>query len=193
MTRRFWLGPANTLTAIHKDSIVGAIPICTLFAQIRGRKQFVLAAPEQAPFLYPSPVDSNASLVDPEDVDLERFPLLRQARFEETILEPGELLLIPGGWWHLVQAMEPCISISNDWVENPLADLVTRILKSPDPLSLVQAHSETVSREQIEAGFPGGVHGVATALSKLPEQARPLVAQLFTTELQAAVREAGAR
>ncbi|MET0401565.1 MAG: cupin-like domain-containing protein, partial [Cystobacter sp.] len=176
MTRRFWLGPANTLTAIHKDSIVHVLPICTLFAQIRGHKQFVLAAPDQAPFLYPSPQDANASLVDPETLDLEKFPLLRQASFQETVLAPGELLLIPGGWWHLVHALEPCISISNDWVEDPLADLVTRILKSPDPAPLLREHGESVTREQVEAGFPGGVRGVAAALTALPEEARPLVA-----------------
>ncbi|WNG28211.1 cupin-like domain-containing protein [Cystobacter fuscus] len=190
MTRRFWLGPANTLTAIHKDSIVQVLPICTLFAQIRGHKQFVLAAPDQAPFLYPSPKDPNASLVDPEHLDLEKFPLLRQARFQETVLGPGELLLIPGGWWHLVHALEPCISISNDWVEDPLADMVTRILKTPDPTPMLEAYRETVTREQIEAGFPGGVSGVAAALTALPEDARPLVATLFTAELREAVRQA---
>jgi hypothetical protein len=192
MTRRFWLGPANTLTAIHKDSIVQVLPICTLFAQVRGLKEFVLAAPDQAPFLYPSAEDPNASLVDPEHPDLEKFPLLRQARFQQTVLAPGELLLIPGGWWHLVHALEPCISISNDWVEDALADLVTRILKSPDPTALLESHGESVTREQIDAGFPGGVPGVAAALTTLPEEARPLVARLFTPELREAVRQAGA-
>jgi histone arginine demethylase JMJD6 len=190
ITRRFWLGPANTLTAIHKDSLVG-LPISTLFAQVRGRKHFVLASPQQTPFLYPSPADPSASLVDPEKVDLEQFPLLREASFHETVLAPGDLLLIPRDFWHLAQALEPGISISNDWVESELVDLVTRLMKAPDRQALLQAYAGSITCEHVDGGFPGGVDGIAVAFGKLPEELRPLVARLFAEDLRAALGPAG--
>ena len=45
----------------------------TVLCQIYGRKQFTLFAPEDTPYLYAT---ANQSAVkNPDDVDLERFPL----------------------------------------------------------------------------------------------------------------------
>lgn len=35
-----------------------------------------------------------------------------QARVFEVMPEPGELLFVPVGWWHQVEALEPSISVT---------------------------------------------------------------------------------
>jgi histone arginine demethylase JMJD6 len=80
--------------------------------QIYGRKQFVVYAPEQESFLYPSPAAPNRSLVDVDKPDGDRFPLFAQATPTTFVLEPGQLLFVPSRWWHTTKMLTPCISVS---------------------------------------------------------------------------------
>ncbi|HZU30878.1 MAG TPA: cupin-like domain-containing protein, partial [Candidatus Angelobacter sp.] len=50
--------------------------------------------------------------VDLEQVDYERFPLMRKVEILTITLEAGEFLFIPIGWWHWVKALEVSISVS---------------------------------------------------------------------------------
>jgi hypothetical protein len=93
-----WIGPAGTVTPLHHDWVNAA------FAQLQGRKRFLLAAPWEAPR-----VANRESRF--ADVDLERDPPAGLVAFE-VVLEPGELLFVPVGWWHQVRALEPSISVS---------------------------------------------------------------------------------
>ena len=107
---RFWLGPAGTVTPLHCDYDDN------IFAQIWGTKRIFLAPPHHAPFLYPR--EANAILFgspfDPERPDFESFPLARQATMTECIMQPGELLYVPAGWYHQVRALSFSLS-SNRW------------------------------------------------------------------------------
>jgi hypothetical protein len=114
---RFWLGPERTMTPLHCDYDDN------IFAQIWGSKRIFLAPPHHDQFLYPS--QANAILfgspVDPEAPDFERFPLARQAALVDCIIEPGELLYVPAGWYHQVRALAFSLS-SNRWARGlPLA------------------------------------------------------------------------
>lgn len=114
---RFWLGPAGTVTPLHCDYDDN------IFAQIWGTKRIFLAPPHHDAFLYPS--EANAILFgspfDPEAPDFERFPLARQAAMVECIVEPGELLYVPAGWYHQVRALTFSLS-ANRWARAvPLA------------------------------------------------------------------------
>lgn len=100
--------------------------------QIYGRKQFFVFGPDQTPFLYPQENSRNVSLVkDIENPDLERFPLFANARSTTFVLEPGEMLFIPSGWWHTTRMLSPSISLSintadrSNWRELA-ADLIRR-------------------------------------------------------------------
>jgi hypothetical protein len=80
--------------------------------EIYGDKEFVMYAPEDTPYLYPSPQRANHSLVDdPHLQDLRRFPLLVKARQFRGILRPGDMVFVPRGWWHTARALSPSISV----------------------------------------------------------------------------------
>ena len=50
-----------------------------------------------------------------ENVDTSRFPLFHEAPYVDCVLEPGQMLYIPSGWWHFVKAMGVSFSISFWW------------------------------------------------------------------------------
>jgi hypothetical protein len=107
---RFWIGPADTVTPLHCDYDDN------IFAQIWGTKRIFLAPPHHDEFLYPK--EANAILFgspfDPEAPDYERYPLARQANLVEVIVEPGDMLYVPAGWYHQVHALTFSLS-SNRW------------------------------------------------------------------------------
>lgn len=107
---RFWLGPAGTVTPLHCDYDDN------IFAQIWGSKRIFLAPPHHDEFLYPR--EANAILFgspfNPEAPDFAQFPLARQAALIECIVEPGDLLYVPAGWYHQVRALTFSLS-ANRW------------------------------------------------------------------------------
>ncbi|QKY08662.1 cupin-like domain-containing protein [Janthinobacterium lividum] len=114
---RFWVGPGGTVTPLHCDYDDN------IFAQVWGRKRIFLSPPHHDVFLYPS--EANAILFgspfDPEAPDFERFPLARQASMIACIVEPGDMLYVPAGWYHQVRALTFSLS-SNRWARAvPLA------------------------------------------------------------------------
>jgi hypothetical protein len=114
---RFWLGPARTVTPLHCDYDDN------IFAQVLGTKRIFLAPPHHDAYLYTrqaNPVLYGAAF-DPEQPDFERFPLARQAALVECIVQPGEMLYVPAGWYHQVRALTFSLS-ANRWARAmPLA------------------------------------------------------------------------
>jgi len=99
-----WIGPAGTVTPLHHDTSN------ILFAQIYGRKRFVLASPFETELMRDA-VGVYAS-ADPE-TPLEQMPAwLAAVRFLRLDLAPGELLYLPVGWWHHVRALDVSISVA---------------------------------------------------------------------------------
>ena len=107
---RYWLGPAGTVTPLHCDYDDN------LFAQIWGSKRIILSPPHHDEFLYPR--EANAILFgspfDPEAPDYERFPLAREATMIECLVEAGDMLYVPAGWYHQVRSLAFSLS-SNRW------------------------------------------------------------------------------
>jgi hypothetical protein len=107
---RFWLGPAGTVTPLHCDYDDN------IFAQIWGTKRIFLSPAHHDEFLYAN--EANAILFgspfDPEAPDFDKFPLARQASMIECIVEPGEMLYVPAGWYHQVRALTFSLS-ANRW------------------------------------------------------------------------------
>jgi histone arginine demethylase JMJD6 len=107
--------------------------------QIYGRKHFVMYAPDQEPFLYPSPEKQNLSLVNVDNPDLQKFPLFANAEGTTFVLEPGEMVFIPSHWWHTANMLTPSISLSvnvvneSNWQE--LVDYVA--MRRPNPLMAI--------------------------------------------------------
>jgi hypothetical protein len=99
---RLWMGPAGTLTAMHHDLS------SHFFCQLYGRKHFKLVPPFEVAFLYNR--HTYWSAVDAARPDLGRYPAYREADILEVVLEPGEVLFIPVGWWHWVHALDVSVS-----------------------------------------------------------------------------------
>lgn len=103
---RVWFGPKGTITRLHHD----AAPI--LIAQIYGHKQVKLISP-----VHLSHVSNDGEwlcTLDLENLDYSQFPKMKNVDILEVTLAPGDLLLLPLGWWHWVKALDVSISLSLD-------------------------------------------------------------------------------
>jgi len=107
---RFWLGPGGTVTPLHCDYDDN------IFAQIWGTKRITLAPPHHDEFLYTWEANPLlfGSPFNPEAPDFARYPLARQAATVEVIVQPGDMLYVPAGWYHQVSALDFSLS-SNRW------------------------------------------------------------------------------
>jgi hypothetical protein len=100
----FWLGPAGTLTPFHHDLTNN------FMAQVIGRKRILIIPAAELPRTYNhlhcyTPVDGRS-------IDFDRFPALRGALIQEVILHPGEILFLPVGHWHFVEALDISCTMS---------------------------------------------------------------------------------
>lgn len=94
---------------LHYDLLNSHAFLC----QIYGSKTYTLYSPDQAPWLYASERFPNRSLIDDiDEPDFARFPLFANARGIRLILERGEMLFIPAGWWHGAAPLETSITVS---------------------------------------------------------------------------------
>jgi hypothetical protein len=96
-----FMGREDTHSKLHKDP--GGLEIS--IAPIVGQKECVLVHRDDSHCLY----HLTASL---DEIDLQRFPLLSQARVYKTVIKPGEILLMPNGTYHQCCNITPCLSYS---------------------------------------------------------------------------------
>ncbi|KAI8456143.1 hypothetical protein BY996DRAFT_4579952 [Phakopsora pachyrhizi] len=120
-----WLGPSGTISPAHTD------PYYNCYAQIVGKKYVWVAPPGFYDEMYPfgkvsgdekslqSNFMNNTSQVDIFEKDLkklqEKFPqfveqVLPQAM--QVVLEEGDMLVMPPGWWHSMKSLETSMNIS---------------------------------------------------------------------------------
>jgi hypothetical protein len=116
------------------DTYTGAhyhvAPNEAVLMQIVGRKKVALCPAEQYQCFYPRPwfrSRPNWSRIPfraddaqggdtwmPEDSS-RRFPRLGRAKVLECVLAPGELLVIPQGWFHVVYGLGESLSVTYFW------------------------------------------------------------------------------
>lgn len=105
-----WIGPKGTVSGFHADVANN------MYAQIKGKKMFIITSPKNSRNMYPSDkhiYEAVASQVDITNFSAEEFPNFREVKFVKAILEPGDVLYLPHKWWHYVQSLDTSISISN--------------------------------------------------------------------------------
>jgi hypothetical protein len=112
---RFWLGACGNETTLHFD-------LChSVIAQIVGRKRVLLFPPGASASLYPFRVVDGAPRVSRVDLgawlrgdaaECARHPNVRAcAGALECTLHAGDVLYVPPGWWHHVEALDGNISV----------------------------------------------------------------------------------
>jgi hypothetical protein len=103
----FWIGPAGTLTALHHDLTNN------LIAQIVGRKRIRMSPASEVGRIYNDHhVFSEISDLEAPDLDPIRHPRLAELRFYDVLLEPGEILFVPVGWWHQVKSLDFSVTVT---------------------------------------------------------------------------------
>lgn len=121
-----WLGNSARI-APHFDTSEN------IACAVAGKRRFLIFPPEQIENIYAGPIDHNmagppASLVDPLDVDLIKYPKFKTAMKAAVLaeLEPGDALYLPSLWWHYVESEGPLNVLVNYWWST---------LKNNDPMS----------------------------------------------------------
>ncbi|MGB0514260.1 MAG: cupin-like domain-containing protein [Wenzhouxiangellaceae bacterium] len=102
-----FFGCKGSTTPLHYDIDMGQV----FHTVIRGRRRVRLFAPDQSRWLYRHPFTVR-SYVDLDEPDLEGWPALARARGHEVVLEPGQTLYMPPGWWHEFHYLDPGIGVS---------------------------------------------------------------------------------
>lgn len=102
-----WIGAAGSFTPLHHDLTNN------LLLQVVGRKIVLMAAPGETPRLYNDHHVYSRVRDLTESGIVERFPKLDGVRVHRVVLEPGDALFIPLGWWHQVSALDFSVSITH--------------------------------------------------------------------------------
>ena len=132
-----WLGNSARI-APHFDTSEN------IACAVAGKRRFLIFPPSQIDNLYAGPIDHNmagppASLVDPRDIDLVKYPKFKTAMNEAMLaeLEPGDALYLPSLWWHYVESEGPLNVLVNYWwsaLKNnePMSNIALAILTLRD-------------------------------------------------------------
>lgn len=106
-----FVGGAGSIAHMHYD-----IDLAHIFhTQFIGKKRVLLFPNDQSPLIYkmPGTVESAASFVHWEKgVDTENFPALNYAQGYTTLLEHGDTLFMPSGYWHHMEYQESGFALS---------------------------------------------------------------------------------
>lgn len=107
-------GGATSITHMHFDIDLSNI----LHTQFAGRKRVLLFPFEEQYKLYRKPFEV-LSLADFSNYymqngspDYEKFPALKLAQGVEAVLEHGDTLFMPAGWWHHMEYLDSGFAMS---------------------------------------------------------------------------------
>ena len=148
--RGLFISGAGARTRLHAD------PWCSdaLLCQIYGQKDFVMYEPTQAPLL-----SKGGRTVDVEAPDLQAFPDFARAQpaLRDT-LYPGEILLVPAGWFHHFTSTSDSISLTWNFVHfSRLREFLSHIaagLPETEIKQLAYAYFESPGRRRLDnSGF----------------------------------------
>ena len=134
-----WIGQSAVVAHCHYDGYHN------FYAQLYGRKKFLLFSPTSFtglypyPFLHPSHAQAQVNLSEYEHI--ESFPLVKTVSAFEAILAPGDLLYIPPLWFHHVEALDVSMSV-NIWTDTSQSDIMNEVFSTSLPIDEVEWHGE---------------------------------------------------
>lgn len=102
-----FFGGKNSKVRLHQDMDWSNV----FLTQLEGSKEVVLFHPRYSRMLYRYPFGVHSS-VDIENPDFDRYPALQFVHGMRCILEPGDTLFIPSGYWHYIKYLEGGFAIN---------------------------------------------------------------------------------
>jgi cupin-like protein len=102
-----FFGAKDIKVRIHQDMDMSNV----MLTQFYGRKKVVLVAPEYSRLLYKLPYNTH-SLIDLDNPDYQKYPGLRYIETFECVLEHGDSLFMPSGYWHYITYVDGGFSVS---------------------------------------------------------------------------------
>lgn len=112
-----FFGGEGSVTRNHIDIDMSHVFI----TQFKGIKRIWLFPWEQSNLMYKLPYNFH-SLPNIKDPDYREFPALLYLDGYEAVLQPGETLYIPSGWWHYIQYETEGYSVSVRALPNSLLE-----------------------------------------------------------------------
>lgn len=115
-----------------------------LYTVVDGEKRFTLFDPADFCKMYANDHrrGPDFSAADPDDYDEQEYPLLPGATRYDAHLAPGDVLYVPGYWWHSVASVGRNIAVSQTCLDR-LGQLAVFIkLVQQDALPLSTEHKE---------------------------------------------------
>ncbi|TYZ61268.1 hypothetical protein PybrP1_009569 [[Pythium] brassicae (nom. inval.)] len=137
-----WMAARPSRTGLHYDAYRNVLVV------LHGRKTVTLYAPSESGNLYPHPVHSksaNHSRVDVSDPDMMAHPKFANAASQRFVVDAGDALFIPEGWWHQVDSDASTIAV-NFWFDGLQKHLATQVPKAMAPYCLRVLLQDEVKR-----------------------------------------------
>jgi hypothetical protein len=111
-----FFGGEGSKVFMHFDIDVSHI----FLTQFHGKKRVMMMSPEQTPRMYKLPLSFHAH----EDInwrnpDYDRWPALRGVSGVTGLLEHGDTLFMPTGWWHYMEYLQGGFAISQRAIASP--------------------------------------------------------------------------
>ena len=119
-----FVGGASSITHMHFDIDLSNI----LHTQFMGRKRVLLFPFEEQHKLYRKPfevlslADFSNYYTEQSKLDYKQFPALKYANGYEVILEHGETLFMPSGYWHHMEYIDSGFAMSLRALQPSLKD-----------------------------------------------------------------------
>lgn len=93
-----FFGGEGAVTRIHRDMDNSNVFLTELY----GRKRVVLFDPKYSDMLYRYPFGTHTS-IDINNPDYEKYPALDKVVGYDCIIEAGDTVFMPSGWWHHIE------------------------------------------------------------------------------------------
>ncbi len=110
LIKRIWFGPAGTVTGYHDDLADNQL------SQIRGRKLVKLVSPDQAECVYrldwKYDPNGHPCAIDADNWDRQAHPRFAEVEAQYVVLDAGDSVYMPGGWFHYVRALDASLSVN---------------------------------------------------------------------------------
>ena len=96
-----FFGGKGSVARMHQDIDLSHVYL----TQFTGKRRVILFSPDYSTLLYRYPLNVHTG-VDVIEPDYDRHPGLAHVKGHSCVIEHGDTLYMPGGWWHYIEYLE---------------------------------------------------------------------------------------